>query len=421
MAVVKASVAKASAVMLSFLLTYSSPPTMGAGRPDRVDTLYLCRSSTWQGERRDLTLSADPALDVLGIETVGAFKLWRGGIEPDQVNRRLRIYMPRNYEQLITERDLVILHDAPHSHPTEPDVRLDPRWIHWFRRGVEEEGLHLSMWGGDASWGGQGEQDNPSWGETELDSVLPFECLGGYNPSTAGSLEPVFTDPKDPMTRLPWASSPPIGVLNKVAPKTGARLRAVAVMGSRRYPWIAWWMQGKGRVLGEAQVFSSVGAGARMRLEWDWWQDFLIYLVYFAVGKPMPDDIYRAHRIREEINTFIAKSSLMVSLFEFIERFGVNTVDLYEELNVVHSKEKEAESYYLQDDYDSAAEVFDEVYRAWEDLNTKAMDVKEKALFWVYLIEWLLVTGAAAISGTALWGLMVGRRLYREVGVSRSR
>ena len=385
-----------------------------------IDVLYLCRASTWSAERRDLILSADPSISVLGVETVGAFAIWQGTIDPASVNRRLRIYMPRSYEQMVEERDLVILHDAPHSHPEQPEVRLDPRWLSWWVRAVKEGSISLSMWGGDASWGGQGEQNNPSWGETVLEPILPFECLPAYNPSIPKPLKPDFTDPGHPLAALPWDSSPPIMVLNKVATKPGAELVARAAMGRENYPWLAWWPQERGRVVGETQVFSSIGGGARMRQEWDWWQDFVIYLAYFGVGKPIPEDIYKAHRIREEINTYISKASLMVSLFEFIEKFGISTVELYAEMESIHQLEQRAEELFRRDDYDGAADIFEEVNAAWGELNLRAMATKENALVWVYLIEWLTITSVSILSGTIIWTLMVRRKLYRDIGSTRS-
>ncbi len=405
--------------LLLIVLILPAARVDGAGDPNFVDVLYLCRASTWNAERRDLILSSDPSINVLGVETVGAFAIWQGQINPASVNRRLRIYMPRTYQQLIGERDLVVLHDAPHSHPEQPEVRLDPRWLHWWVDAVNEEGMGLSMWGGDASWGGQGEQVNPSWGETVLEPILPFECLPAYSPSVPRPMQPDFVDPEHPLARLPWDGSPPIMVLNNVALKPGAQLIARARSASQAYPWMAWWTQGEGKVLGEAQVFSSLGGGARMREEWDWWQDFVIYLTYLAADKPIPADIIRAHRIREEINTHIAQASLMVSLLEFVERFGISTVDLYSELDDINVLKMQAEEHYRQDDYDSAAEVFEEINSAWSELNMKAIRVKENALIWVYIIEWLIVTSAAIISGTVVWTLMIRRKMYKEIATTR--
>jgi hypothetical protein len=405
--------------LLPIILVVPAAAVLGAGDPDLVDVLYLCRASTWNAERRDLILAADPSINVLGVETVGAFAIWQGEINPASVNRRLRIYMPRSYQQLIEERDLVVLHDAPHSHPQQPEVRLDPKWLHWWSEAVIEEGMSLSMWGGDASWGGQGEQVNPSWGETVLEPILPFECLPAYSPSTPKPMQPDFVDPAHPLARLPWDRSPPIMVLNNVALKQGAQLIARARSRGEAYQWMALWIQGEGKVLGETQVFSSLGAGARMREDWDWWQDFVIYLTYLAADKAIPADIIQAHRIREEINTHIAQASLMVSLLEFVERFGISTVDLYSDLDDINLLKMRAEEHYRQEDYDGAAEVFEEINSAWGELNVKAIRVKENALIWVYMIEWLVVTSAAIISGTVVWTLMIRRRMYREIGTTR--
>lgn len=82
-------------------------------------------------------------------------------------------------------------------------------------------------------------------------------------------------------------------------------------------------------------------------MEWDWYPDFLIYLAYFAADKEIPADLYRTHRLREEINTRIAKASMLVSLLEFVERFGANTAGLYRELDTVEEVEGQAEELYV--------------------------------------------------------------------------
>ncbi len=394
------------------------PAITAAGGPEVIYILYLCRSSAWEA-RRDLMLSADPSIEVLGVQTLGAHAIWQGSVDPGAVNRRMRIYMPRSYEQFIEERDMLILHDAPHSHPLQPEIRLDSKWLHWWVDAVIEEGVSLCMWGGDASWGGHGEQRNPSWGETVLDAVLPFQCLPAYALPVPKPFEPDFVDSNHPLSRLPWEKSPPIMVLNNVKPKAGATMVAYAASRTERFPWIAWWEQGKGRVLGETQVFGSLGGGARMALEWDWFQDFLIYLTYFGAGKEIPGDIYKAHRIREDINSHIAQTSLMVSLFEFIERFGVSTTDLYAEIDNINLIEEEAEEFYRKGEYDKADQKLQKVNAEWGRLNVEAIEVKENTLVWIYLIEWMIVTSAATISGVIVWTLMIRRRYYHEILTTR--
>jgi hypothetical protein len=45
--------------------------------------------------------------------------------------------------------------------------------------------------------------------------------------------------------------------------------------------------------------------------------------------------------------------------------------------------------------------------------------MKDRALAWVYVTEWLAITGTTMICGYVLWAIMVRRRLYRAVRVTR--
>ncbi len=389
------------------------------GDPHIIDLLYISRG-LFQGSVVDKMLAADPSIEVLGVPMPGHYSISDLGKDPEMMNRIMRIYMPRSYQHLLDQRDMVILHEAPCGSTQFPQVQFDSKWIFWFVKFVKEDGRPLEMWGGDASWGGGEEGWYRSWGETPLDEILPYTSLGGYNPSYAGAFKPHFFDPDHPLARLPWKRAGPIELLNKVEPKIGAQQIAEAVGPNVHYPWIATWRPGKGKVVGETQVFGSMGTTNRMFNDWRWYQDFMIYLVYFGADKPIPEDIYRAHRLREEINTHLEKASMLVSLLDFVEKFGASTVRLYKDLEAINKREQEAEEYYRMDDYDSAAQVFEEINKAWTDLNSKAIQVKKKALVWVYIIEWFSVTGVAMIAGVFLWVAMVKRRFYAEVSTTRT-
>ncbi len=56
------------------------------------------------------------------------------------------------------------------------------------------------------------------------------------------------------------------------------------------------------------------------------------------------------------------------------------------------------------------------------DLNqaeARMIELKDQAMFWIHLVEWLVITATVMISGLATWTLMVRRRLYREVQTLR--
>jgi hypothetical protein len=415
-------------VLLLAIVTLSSwSPAGGAesggrstGNPHIIELLYISRGF-FQGQSVENILAADPSIEILGVPMPGHYSISDLGQDPEMMNRIMRIYMPRNYQQLLDQSDMIVMHEAPCGSPQFPQVHFEPEWIFWFVKFVKEEGRPLEMWGGDASWGG-GQGSYTSWGDTPLDQILPYKSLRGYNPdyypNYYGAFKPHFFDPNHPLARLPWKNAGPIVLLNKVEPKPGAQQVAEAVGPNVHYPWIAAWSPGKGKVVGETQV-TFVGA-TTMSQYWTWYQDFLIYLVYFGADKPIPGDIYRAHRLREEINTQLQKASMLVSLLHFVQKFGARTDRLYKDLEEINKKEQEAEEYYRMDDYDSAAQAFGEIDSEWEELDAKAIEAKKKALVWVYVIEWLVVMGACMAAGSILFTLMVRRRLYREVRVTRS-
>ncbi len=414
----------------------SSVANVSRGDPLVIDVLMMDRT-LGQGGQFYKRLAADPCISILAVPQLGHYSIFFLKKNPNVINRAMRIYMPRNYRQLVDNRDLILLREASCGSIEIPEIIFDQDWMSWFVRAVREEGLSFAMWGGDASWGGGGEGDYKSWGETMLDDILPFKSLGGYTTSKAEFQRPDFADPDHPLTRLPWGDSGPVELLNRVQPKGGAKLVASAVgpgslivqgVGSDRkitrspwkdFPWIAWWEQGEGRVLGEAQVFGSCGTTDRMLNDWRWYNDFIVYLLYFGVGKELPDDIFRAHRLRVEINTYQDRASLYLSLLEFLEKFGASTLELYREFDEVNQMEREAELRFRQEDYDGAAEIFEEINEAWAAIDSKALDAKKRALSWVYLIEWFSVTGAAMIVGALLWALMVKRKLYKEIQTTR--
>ncbi len=55
------------------------------------------------------------------------------------------------------------------------------------------------------------------------------------------------------------------------------------------------------------------------------------------------------------------------------------------------------------------------------EITAEAVRLKDQALFWVYVIEWLAVTSASMVAAFTLWTLMVRRGLYRSVATTRMR
>ena len=47
------------------------------------------------------------------------------------------------------------------------------------------------------------------------------------------------------------------------------------------------------------------------------------------------------------------------------------------------------------------------------------MKAKDKALLWIFIVEWAVVSATSMVAGSILWTLLVRRRLYKEVGQTR--
>jgi hypothetical protein len=54
-------------------------------------------------------------------------------------------------------------------------------------------------------------------------------------------------------------------------------------------------------------------------------------------------------------------------------------------------------------------------------LTAEAVKLKDQALLWVYISEWLAVTSTSIFAGFTLWTLMVRRRKYRTTRSTRLR
>ena len=155
--------------------------------------------------------------------------------------------------------------------------------------------------------------------------------------------------------------------------------------------------------------------------EWEYYGDYLINMAYLTVGMTIPQDLELSHLVRTELAEYQLQRTVTVSLLEFAEKFGGNVVDLEDRLAETGGRKMEADDLYLDQDYESVLEVMGEVWDQLNAINDDAIKVKDRALTWVYFIEWLTVTGTMLVCGFVLWSLMVRRRAYRAVRTTRLR
>jgi hypothetical protein len=105
---------------------------------------------------------------------------------------------------------------------------------------------------------------------------------------------------------------------------------------------------------------------------------------------------------------------------EFVEKFGAKISVGEEHLNQIGETYKDAQRLFIQQEYQDSLTVLYEIEEEFQLLSQELVELKSRALLWIYIVEWLTVSGTAIICGVVLWTLMVRRRLYREVKITRA-
>jgi hypothetical protein len=142
-------------------------------------------------------------------------------------------------------------------------------------------------------------------------------------------------------------------------------------------------------------------------------------LILYSLDRPLISDILLRHDARHQISAYGSTKLTILSMLEWADNFGANTIPLSREMNEVDSQFPTAIARYLEQDYAATTTVMSTMFETLNVLGQKAVDLKDEALFWVFLSEWLAVTAAAMVAGTVSWSLMVKRRMYRPVGTTR--
>jgi hypothetical protein len=147
--------------------------------------------------------------------------------------------------------------------------------------------------------------------------------------------------------------------------------------------------------------------------------DIVVNVIWWSTGRGLPEDPLKVHEYRRLIFDYAVQRSLLISLLEFAEMFGADSSGIYAESNAIDEGRRSSGSQYLDRDFDGAYETIETAFGALVELQGRAMQLKDKALFWVYLAEWLVTMGTLLVSGVVLWSLMVRRMLHREISSTR--
>jgi hypothetical protein len=284
---------------------------------------------------------------------------------------------------------------------------------------VSEDGLGLFMSGGAESFGGSSSQ--PSWGETAIGRLLPTKDIPGMWVEVVLRMV-IESHDNELIKSLPWDMSDPTLSApikwhhNPVTKKPGAEQLAHVVVSAGNHPLMVTWRLARSRVFALTSEIHRFWEGEHWEYGYDLGSNLMIYLD----DRPVPQDIELVHTVRSKMLKTTTRRALLMALLDFTEAFGANTrrmTPLFEEMDETIAR---AGQYYLELRFQEVLQEYGEVDMIMLEAEQEAVKLKNETLMWVHITEWLVVTGTAMTVGAVLWTLMVKRKLYKQVAVTRA-
>jgi len=349
-------------------------------------------------------VTIDPTLDITYVPAC------RYDLDDREIQRNMRMYMPRTYSELLEDYDVIYITGAAGIR----NFKLS--WTTWFQDAVAKESRGLLMSGGSEAFGGRGA--DPSWDPSPVSDTLPVTFTYATNDLAywvRASAD--IVDLNDPLMRsLPWEGAV-VGYMNLgVRGKEGASIISYAEIPGRPKrvePYTVVWSYGEGRSVAFTPSTLS------MNTAWEYFPDMVInLLIYTFDGNPSPD--YEVvHNLRLSFETYSTARSIAISLMDFADKMGA-TVRVPElTVEKANGKLAEAKQLFLDREMDEAAMVMEEAQVLLSTAEEQAVEARNSVMAWVFMIEWLAVTGTFLFSGIILHSLLIRRRLYRQVAVTR--
>jgi len=394
----------------------TSLPALGKVDPASGLIRVICIGESYYPETRlPILLRADPKIRYQPVPANWYESTFATvGVGRNDAVRFLRQYLPRTYRQLVEKYDVLLLSDF------EVDI-ITAEQFSWMERGVREGGMGIGKYEMNFDPGHFGTFDR--FVASEVYKAFPADLRRGQEmPTPLEGIYPVplpSTGKPHPMLNLPGIDRYKLlgsGTYGYEDPRQGATV--IAAFKPTKDPAMIIWNYGKGRSLTVVPGLDKIDGAAVAN--WPYCVDFWINQMWYLSDVPIPKDVELVHTLREKALNYINERSLATSLIDFVEQFGASTRKLYEMLDTVDDMKRESDALYLQGRYDESLEKLDQASVGLRRVAAESVKVKQEALFWIYSIEWLSVTGTAILAGFIIWSLMVRRKLYREVSVTRA-
>jgi len=340
------------------------------------------------------------------------------------IQRYMRLYFPRTFDDLVRKYEFMLLEQIDSDYFT-------PQQFEWMRRGVQDAGL-----GGLQDRGVMSMHTDLAirWAESLLSDAFPndADAVVGADFSRNGPLQVIINeDPELPnvMKAFREVLRLDVGMWGTIlmTPRAGSKIYTWSKTGKfpeyafpepGLVPHILGWRYGEGYTW-SIQDIIVLGF-------WDlninpYAVDVMISMLICSTGRKLPEDVVLVHKLRDDFARYGEAKGFILSLMDFVAKFGANTASLAEGLQELDAKWVAARQDYLSQEYASSFQAMQELLTRADGQREAALRLKDRALFWIYVIEWLSVSATFLVAGFAVWTLMVRRRLHREIAMTRLR
>lgn len=397
-------------IIVAVLLTLLAPIIAGQrDAPERIDVLAI-GATLPQMTPVVLWLTQEPLTRVAHVPNRG----FGTHLPPEEYQRLVRIYFPRTY-QVLTRHDVLLFVGGCVQY-------MNPVQVSWLGRAVSDEGLGAL---GDLGGVSTTEEIVMTWISSGMWEIFPNDApevvtrgewsQGPFWVRVSPGKE---NNPIDPFVDLDIEGVP--GDQGRlIVPREGStiygEMRGISFKGFDDPPFLAAWNYGNGRTMLVAEFFNhpwfhSPSQGG----ENPYAQDVFVNMLLNVVGRPVFQEILILHAVRMGIQDFHQRYTLVLATLDFVERFDANTNSIRSDLAGALQVKELASQKYLELDIGGSMANLELSIEMANELMARALDLKNRAFLWIYIIEWFFVTGTLMASGTLLYTVMVKRMLYRE-------
>ncbi len=397
--------------------------TVAAG--DTLDVLAI--GQVLPGESPlDAWFDADPLVDYVLVPTemdfTSSLPIFDSKKLEEAWRRFIRLYFPKTRKALVEGFEFLVFPDGNIRYFTANQI-ADMK--HAVEKGA---GSFVTMGGGMATVTGY----TSVWISSSLSDLLPLDLTDRMRQDAHSgfSIRVVKADPPVLWMFVPLGIEKVIGsyAFTLLYPQPGATTWGKLISHGLRLPsdapgdWLVSWRYGPAGGLSWVvadDLDSTWWSSVHYQSQNEYAGDVFFNILLYSTGRSLPDNIFIIHDLRARYLHYNREKGFLLSLLDFIDRFGANTRSIERQMGEVDQLKGKSYDIYRATDFEEALVLINEAFDGIVSISVDAMKLKEKALIWVYVTEWLVITGTLLLSGSAVYSLMIKKRIYREVAVTR--